>query len=277
VRVGAVGYDIVVARRADPPCSRERPPPRLRVSAAVSRRSAEPRRVRTNPNSARSRAWCTARISIAFRLRGPRRRHARLDLAGAPCLSARHPAAHPLARPRCCHPLRRGLDAAAASVCFVAWSLACATHHKCVSALASALLASISLRWHRERRRSRRRCVATPPALPSSPLRSHTSATRRTREPIHVVKRARSTHRLCPCHRATRPACAGSRAIHLAAHAATARTTRAGETPPAAPKCVPAASSGQARVAFDPPLPFGLCSGAERSDEHCARSRSLAG
>lgn len=172
------------------------------------------------------------------------------------------PRSGPLVRPRCCHPLRRGLDAAAASVCFVAWSLACATHHKCVSALASALLASISLRWRRDRCRSRRRCVATPPALPSSPLRSHPSATRRTREPIHVVKRARSTHRLCPCHRATRPACAGSRAMHLAAHAATTRTTRAGETPPAAPKCVPTASSGQARVAFDPPLPFGLCSGA---------------
>lgn len=54
-----------------------------------------------------------------------------------------------VARRRCCHPLRRGLEAATASVCFVAWSLACAAHHKCASALASALLASISPRWRR--------------------------------------------------------------------------------------------------------------------------------
>lgn len=87
--------DIVAARHAVSTTRCERPPRRLRASAAISRCSVEPRRRPDESGSGRSRAWCTARASIAFRLRGPRRRHARLDLAGAPCLSARHPAAHP--------------------------------------------------------------------------------------------------------------------------------------------------------------------------------------
>lgn len=87
---------------------------------------------------------CTSRPSGVATVRSPRH----LPVPRPPPEPAR--LASEGLRHRCPASLRRpGLDAATASVCFVAWSLACAAHHKCASALASALLASISPRWRR--------------------------------------------------------------------------------------------------------------------------------